>query len=241
MTLSGDEWRTALAGLQLQLPHHFADGCLLERALTHKSYAHEQQQLDNLHGNERLEFLGDAVLELVVSRILIDRYVDASEGRLSKMRAAIVNTRELAMLARVIDLGPLILMSRGEDQNGGRDKPSILANVYEAVVAAVYLDGGFDAAFALVEQQFDSVIERAGAHGFDRDYKSRLQEFAQKNYGSLPEYVIISAEGPDHFKQFAAKVSIDGVERETGAGSSKKAAEQQAARKTLQTLLDELP
>ena len=237
MTLTGNERRSALVDLQHLLAYQFSDPDLLERALTHKSYAHEQQ-LVNPHGNERLEFLGDAVLELVVSRIIINRYPDASEGRLSKMRAAIVNARELALVARAVNLGPLILMSRGEDQNGGRDKPSILANVYESVVAAVYLDGGFDASFALIERQFGTVIERAGARGFDRDYKSRLQEFVQKQFGMLPEYAIVRAEGPDHFKHFAAKVIIDGVDHETGEGSSKKAAEQQAARKTLQTLLD---
>ena len=227
-----------LTALQHNIGYHFNNRELLDQALTHKSFANEMQ-LENSCGNERLEFMGDAVLELVISHILMERFEESSEGRLSKMRAAIVNRDELARCARTFDIGRFIRLSRGENEDKGRIKKSILANVYEAIVAAVYYDGGYTAAFEMIERHFSSFIDSVSENGFSRDYKSRLQEYAQKRLDAVPTYVIVTEQGPDHIKIFESRVEIDGVCYETGRGSNKKSAEQEAARNTLQRLLKE--
>jgi ribonuclease III len=223
------------APLQEALGYVFKRPVLLADALTHKSYAHENQ-LENSFGNERLEFLGDAVLELAITHMLIMRYPDYSEGKLSKMRAAIVNSHELARLARTLGIGGYMNLSRGEIEQNGSEKQSILANAYEAVVAAVYCDGGFTKAFAMIERHFAVHIEEAGCMGFARDFKSRLQEYAQKHYSSVPLYTVVTEHGPDHSKQFVVRVSIEGTDFAQGCGSNKKEAEQHAAQQTLMML-----
>ena len=229
---------TSLAELQAALNYHFKDISLLREALTHKSFAHEQPCRSGL-GNERLEFLGDAVLELSITHILMECFPDYSEGTLTKLRAGIVNKEGVAAVARSLNLGRYILLGRGEEGSRGRVKNSILANTYEALIAAVYYDGGYERVFKLIENHFSKLIHEAEEKGVSRDYKTRLQEYSQSALGSVPEYVIVREEGPDHEKIFEVYVTINSVRYETGRGKNKKAAEQEAARRTLSKLTDE--
>ncbi len=222
----------ALEALQTRIGYHFNDISLLQLALLHKSYANEQQ-LDEHCGNERLEFLGDAVIELVISHILMEQAKDSSEGHLSKMRASIVNTDSLAKISRTYQLSNCLRLSRGEQENLGREKKSILANAYEALAAAVYFDGGFEAVFPMINEHFKTLIDEAARLGYSRDYKSRLQELVQKQFNATPIYEIISEQGPDHYKTFEARVIINEEPCGTGHGGNKKTAEQQAARQAL--------
>jgi ribonuclease III len=224
-----------LASLQERIGYLFRDSTLLHLALTHKSYANEQQ-LDDHCGNERLEFLGDAVIELIISHILMLAAPDSSEGRLSNMRASIVNTDALAGISRTYGLNTCLRLSRGELENRGCEKKSILANAYEALAAAVYFDGGYDAVFTMISRHFKPLIEEATMRGYNRDYKSRLQERVQKLFNATPEYEIISEQGPDHYKSFEAQVIINNQRCGTGRGGNKKTAEQQAARQALKFL-----
>lgn len=226
---------SSLAELQERISYRFRDLSLLQLALTHKSYANEQQLAQHL-GNERLEFLGDAVIELAVSHILMEHAEDSSEGRLSKMRASIVNTEALAEMSCRYGLDACLRLSRGEQENRGREKKSILANSYEALAAAVYCDGGYEAVFGMIRQHFTSLIEKAALQGYSSDYKSRLQERVQKDFNTTPVYEIISEQGPDHVKSFEAQVIINDRRYASGSGGNKKAAEQQAARRTLRML-----
>lgn len=226
----------AYASLQKRLGYQFKNISLLEKALTHKSYANEMK-ISNKFGNERFEFLGDAVLELIVRDILLRRFPDFSEGKLSNLRAAIVNEDSLSAIAKSLDIGRYILLSKGEQENKGYEKKSILSNVFEALIAAVYYDGGFSAAYELVQAHFASMIDDIAPKGFYRDYKSRLQEYCQKKFNAVPRYVIVTEEGPDHVKTYESQVFINGQPYGKGVGHSKKAAEQDAARNTLHELL----
>ncbi|GAA1898404.1 ribonuclease III [Streptomyces sodiiphilus] len=198
---------------------------LLVRALTHRSYAYENGGLPT---NERLEFLGDSVLGLVVTDTLYRRHPDLPEGQLAKLRAAVVNSRALAEVARELDLGAFVRLGRGEEGTGGRDKASILADTLEAVIGAVYLDQGLPAADELVHRLFDPVIERSSNLGAGLDWKTSLQELSAAQGLGVPEYVITET-GPDHEKTFTAAARVGGVTYGTGTGRSKKEAEQQAA------------
>ncbi len=198
---------------------------VLERALTHRSFAYENGGLPT---NERLEFLGDSVLGLVVTDALFRSHPDLPEGQLAKLRAAVVNMRALADVGRELDLGAFVRLGRGEEATGGRDKSSILADTVEAVIGAVYLDLGLEAASALVHRLVDPLIEVAAGLGAGLDWKTSLQErTAGLGYGS-PEYVV-REEGPDHEKTFMAEVVVAGQVHGTGTGRSKKEAEQEAA------------
>jgi len=225
----------ALEALQERIGYRFRDRALLQLALMHKSYANEQQ-LDEHCGNERLEFLGDAVIELVISHILMEQSQGSSEGHLSKMRASIVNTDSLAAISRTYELSCCLRLSRGEQENQGREKKSILANAYEALAAAVYFDGGFDAVFHMIQEHFKLLINEAASQGYSRDYKSRLQELVQKLFNATPVYEIISEQGPDHYKTFEARVIINDQPYGSGHGGNKKTAEQQAAQEALKIL-----
>ncbi len=198
---------------------------LLVRALTHRSYAYENGGLPT---NERLEFLGDSVLGLVVTDTLYRTHPDLPEGQLAKLRAAVVNSRALAGVSRGLDLGAFIRLGRGEEGTGGRDKASILADTLEAVIGAVYLDQGLDAASELVHRLFDPLIEESSNLGAGLDWKTSLQELTAAEGLGVPEYVV-SESGPDHEKTFTAAARVGGVEYGTGTGRSKKEAEQQAA------------
>jgi ribonuclease-3 len=197
----------------------------LDRALTHRSYAYENGGLPT---NERLEFLGDSVLGLVVTDTLFRIHPDLPEGQLAKLRAAVVNMRALADVARGLGLGAFIRLGRGEETTGGRDKSSILADTLEAVIGAVYLDSGLDAAAALVHRLFDPLVEEASGLGAGLDWKTSLQELTATLGLGVPDYHV-TEEGPDHEKTFTAVVRVAGLDRGGGTGRNKKEAEQGAA------------
>jgi ribonuclease-3 len=214
-----------LADLRANLGVADLDAELLERALTHRSYAYENGGLPT---NERLEFLGDSVLGVVVTETLFRTHPDLSEGRLAKLRAAVVNARALADVGRTLGLGDYVRLGRGEESTGGRDKASILSDTVEAVIGAVYIDGGFDVATAVVHRLFDPVIAAASKMGAGLDWKTSLQELAADASLGVPEYLIDEA-GPDHQKTFTARVRVGDQVYGSGSGRSKKEAEQQAA------------
>lgn len=223
------------------LGHRFIDRSLLLAALTHSSYAHEQMQANNHEGQaaervehyERLEFLGDAVLDLVVSDLIMRKYPRASEGMLSRIRAGMVNAERLAELARRLEAGSFLRLGKGEESTGGRDKPSILADAFEALVGAVYFDAGYEAAFEVIRNHLQPLIDRLPPLDLLDDYKTPLQEKVQAILKTTPRYRVISEEGPDHEKTFEVEVIIDGRSRGRGQGHSKKEAEQDAARNAL--------
>jgi len=198
---------------------------LLERALTHRSYAYENGGLPT---NERLEFLGDSVLGVVVTETLYLTHPDLSEGRLAKLRAAVVNARALAEVGREIGLGQHIKLGRGEQSTGGRNKASILSDTVEAVLGAVHLSGGFEVSSEVVHLLFDPLIDAASALGAGLDWKTSLQELSAEHGLGVPEYVI-EDEGPDHMKTFTAQVRVGDALYGNGVGRSKKEAEQAAA------------
>ena len=225
---SYDDLRAALGDPQL-------DPELLERALTHRSYAYENGGLPT---NERLEFLGDSVLGVVVTDTLYRAHPELSEGRLAKLRAAVVNARALAEVARTIGLGEHIKLGRGEETTGGRDKSSILSDTVEAVIGAVYLSGGFEAAGKVVHLLFDPLMEVAAGLGAGLDWKTSLQELSAEHALGVPEY-LIEDEGPDHEKTFTAKVRVGEKRYGHGTGRSKKEAEQQAAETAYRAIAEE--
>ncbi|HDI58905.1 MAG TPA: ribonuclease III [Desulfobacteraceae bacterium] len=217
-----------------RLGYRFKNPALLDEALRHSSFVNEQGALD-LRDNERLEFLGDAVLSLVIGSMLMARYPQSPEGQLSRMRAALVNEKELARLADGIGIGEHLKLGKGEDQDGGRGKPSILADAFEALVAAVFLDGGFGAARRVVQKHFAAPLEQVGTPEGERDPKSRLQELIQSTRHTVPRYRLLASTGPDHDKTFQVELRLDNLVT-LGTGKSKKAAEQDAARRALARL-----
>lgn len=216
--------------LQKELGYAFSDGDILLRALTHVSYAR-----GNAGGhNETLEFLGDAVLDLAVSDLLMRRFPDKTEGDLSKMRAALVNAAALAGKAARLDLGASLRMGKGEERSGGRKKTSILSGAFEALVGAIYWDGGYEAARRIIEKYFLQEIgeKKLGQH----DYKTRLQEISQMLFHEPPVYKLVGEMGPDHEKRFVTEIIVGGKMLGRGQGRSKKQAEQEAAGKALDGL-----
>ncbi|HXH77824.1 ribonuclease III [Nocardioides sp.] len=198
---------------------------LLERALTHRSYAYENGGLPT---NERLEFLGDSVLGVVVTETLYTTHPDLSEGRLAKLRAAVVNARALADVARGIDLGQHIKLGRGEETTGGREKASILSDTVEALIGAIHMSGGIEASSRVVHRLFDDMMVTAASMGAGLDWKTSLQELSATLGLGVPEYVI-EDDGPDHMKSFVARVRVGDTLYGHGTGGSKKQAEQGAA------------
>ena len=201
------------------------DPGLMTLALTHRSYAYENGGLPT---NERLEFLGDSVLGIVVTETLYAQYPDWPEGQLAKLRAAVVNAGALADVARSLDLGDYLYLGRGEETTGGRDKSSILADTMEAVFGAIFLDSGIDSARVVIHGLFDPLIERAAELGAGLDWKTSLQEVSAAAGLGVPEYHVTDV-GPDHAKEFSAHAVIAGQVLGEGAGRSKKVAEQRAA------------
>jgi len=219
-----------LAEFEERLGHAFGDRALLRTALTHRSsVVHAAEH------NETLEFLGDAVLGLVVSELLLRAWPEANEGQLSKRRAALVNASSLARKAEQLDIGPLIHLGRGEEKTGGRSKRSILAGTYEAVLGAVFLDAGFVTARTVVGRSFASDVAQAPVED-GGESKTRLQELTQRLFRSAPEYTLLGTSGPDHAKAFESHVTIGGRVLGKGRGGSKKLAEQAAAREALAAL-----
>lgn len=217
--------------LENALGHHFGDQRLFRLALTHRSVSADDPTRND---NERLEFLGDAVLQLVVTDLLFRAYPQLSEGQLAKVRAAVVSRPTLAALARSLGVGEHVELAPGEERSGGRGKDSILADAVEALIGAIYLDSGLEAARSVIESLWSDVIaERAKSPGV-KDYKTRLQEHLARD-GRKPTYRV-DGEGPDHDRTFTALVSVDGSDLGTGAGRSKKAAEQAAAEQALSRL-----
>jgi ribonuclease-3 len=227
-----------LADIQRRIAYQFSNAELLERALTHKSYANENRVP---YHNERMEFLGDAVLNLVVSEYLMKTCPDSTEGDLSKLRAAVVSEPALAAIAREMGLGSYILLGRGEEQTGGRDKGSLLANCLEALIASIYLDTGKESADAFVIRYFENIIKKTSASRGTLDHKTELQELCQERLKQLPEYKVVSESGPDHQKQFEVEVWIKGQVSGRGIGRSKKEAEQRAAKEAITRLTEDVP
>jgi ribonuclease-3 len=220
--------------LEERLGYRFRDGALCETALTHTSWVNEASDTARTD-NERLEFLGDAVLALVVSDLLMRRLPGRAEGELTRMRAALVSETGLSRAAAQIDLGAWIFLGRGEERTGGRTRPSILANALEAMMGAVYIDGGLPAAAAAAERLFDGALGDVERY-VRLDYKSRLQERAQALLQVAPVYSVVAAEGPDHDKRFHVALTLAGREVARAIGRSKKEAEQSAAAEALAAL-----
>lgn len=223
-----------LTELESRLSYTFKDKELLENALRHTSFVNEQQVAE-LVDNERLEFLGDTVLNVIISHLLMDRFPNLNEGSLSRTRSFLVNETRLAEVAQALGLGQHLRLGKGEILSGGRTKNSILADAYEAVVAAVYLDGGFECAFEMVSDHFADHVEEMAESPRNTDYKSRLQELVQATLKTAPDYQLVGESGPDHDKIFEVLLVVGHI-RAAGSGKSKKAAEQQAARRALKQL-----
>lgn len=222
-----------LAFLQKQISYTFQDISLLNKALTHKSYVNENSQ--SLKDNERFEFLGDSVLDLIVSGYIIKAFPDFAEGTLSKIRAAVVNESCLAELARQIDLGRYLLLGKGEASSGGREKNSLLANAYEALAGAVYFDSNLETALEIYLPVLDKEIAKYAETVRFRDYKSELQEYTQTHFNCIPSYNIVNERGPAHAKEFEVVVMVQESLRGRGNGKSKKEAEQAAAKSALES------
>ena len=232
---TGDAERNKIASLEKAIGYTFTDFSLIKKALTHKSFVNERQ-LSPLDQNERLEFLGDAVLELAMSTLLMKAHPSATEGDLSKLRAAIVNEEVLSERAREIGLGDYLFLGRGEEQCQGREKASLLADAFEAVLGAVYLDSGYRRVLNVIEKLFGIILRRATTEDIIRDYKTRLQEVSQGLFRVPPRYRIVSDAGPDHDKTFEVHLLINEEIYGRGTGKSKKQAEQIAAAEALERI-----
>ena len=230
-----DERLQDLKNLEEILGYKFENIALLDNALRHRSFVNENPG-DSLPDNERLEFLGDAVLGLCLSDMLIRKFPDYAEGQLSKLRAFVVNEQSLADIARRFEIGAHLLLGRGEEGSGGRTKASILSNAFEAVAAAVYLDCGFEKACRFLERIFQPLIDEGKKSFMYRDYKTALQEICQNLFKETPKYTLINETGPDHDKVFEISLRVGGILAATGKGKSKKEAEQQAAGRALEEL-----
>lgn len=228
--------KAILHSLEEKMGYTFSNPSFLLNALTHSSFAYEQS--NNRKDNETLEFLGDAVLDLVIGSILFKCFPEMKEGELTRLRAALVNESNLAFMADGIELGSYIFLGRGEDTTGGRKKASILASAYEALIGAIFLDNGYGEAHGFVERYFVPMIEQQKHAMLHADTKSRLQEKIQEKYHEAPTYRIDKEDGPDHDKEFTVSVLFRDKVLGTGRAGNKKVAEQQAATAALQDLSD---
>jgi ribonuclease-3 len=221
--------------LMERIGYAFVDYSVFQEALTHKSYSNEQGGSTVPH-NERLEFLGDAVLDMVISHKIFVAYPDLPEGELTRIRAEVVSEAGLAQVGRRLEIGSCLRLGRGELRTGGRDKDSLIANVLEALIGAVYCDGGFEAIQQVVLRLFKPFIERSFREKSGIDFKTRLQELMHTRFGSPPDYRLVHAEGPDHLRHYTIEVRHAGRSIGQGSGRSKKMAAQQAARQALAAL-----
>jgi ribonuclease-3 len=222
-----------LRALCERLRYSFGNLEVLRQALRHPSYTHENPKAGE--HNQRLEFLGDAVVGLVVAEALVRRFPDAREGQLTRWRAALVSERPLARAAKQIGLDTLVLLGKGEHSGGGRDRTSVLCDAFEAVTGAAFIDGGLDAARTLVEAVLGSALDTICADA-QFDYKSQLQEWVQARCGVSPSYEVTSMSGPDHDRRFEVSIAVAGKVVASGTGTNKKTAEQDAARQALEQL-----
>jgi ribonuclease III len=220
-------------GIEYRAGYRFRNRAILAEALTHRSYVNESPA--GTADNERLEFLGDAVLGFVVSSLLMERYPRLREGELSRLRASLVGEVALSRISVEVGLGDALILGKGEEKTGGRSRPSILAGVFEAVVAALYLDGGIDVAARFIRQIFEPLVEETGSR-LSRDRKTELQELVQATTGTVPRYAVTDVTGPEHEPQYTVSVSVDGELVASGVGRNRKAAEQEAAKDALERL-----
>ncbi len=209
-------------GLEKRLGYAFENKQLIVEALTHKSYKKP-------YNNERLEFLGDAVLDLIVGEYLYDKFPDKDEGILSKIRASLVNEEGFTRLANKIDLGSYIFLSPAEENNNGRNKPSLLSNAFEAVIGAIYLESGLQSCQQIVIRLMEETYPKIDLDTLSKDYKTALQELTQATHGVTPTYTVLGSSGPDHNKEFEIGIELDGETIARAFGKSKKAAQQKAA------------
>ncbi len=223
-----------IKGLEQALQYRIRNADLFVQALVHRSYL----QQTNQHGesNERLEFLGDSILNLIVGEYLYRHFPSADEGELTKVRSRLVNRKALVAYSKSVNLSKFILMSHSAQQSMGKGSDTIVADTYEAIIAAVYLDGGFDAAKKFVERQLVEALQNRTVITSDENYKSMLLEFAQAHGLGVPRYTIVKEEGPDHDRTFTVEVSLNGKKSGTGTGKNKKEAEQLAASRALERL-----
>ena len=227
--------RKELRQLQRKMNVRFRQLVLLDQALSHSSFVNELPDQRFLH-NEKLEFLGDAVLELVVSHELFDNYPSYFEGELTKLRAAVVRRSTLAKVAKKIGIGPYIRLGKGEELGGGRKRNSLLADAIEAVIGALFLDSGLNTARTFIVEHFSDEIERLDHDRHKMDYKSILQEITQSRFQNLPKYTVLNESGPPHDRRYKVLLSIGGEPFGTGIGRNKKEAQQNAARIALRKL-----
>jgi len=227
--------RDEFEALQQTIGYRFRDRGLLEHAMTHTSRANEDVS-GGVRDNESLEFLGDAVLGFLIADLLFNEFPEHDEGQKSKIKAAVVSTATLGRLAERLSLGDHLLLGRGEEKTGGRQKQALLADSYEALIAAIYLDGGIEHARAFVVREFAALVDEARVGAAGQDYKSALQELVQSRNEPLPEYRLIGTVGPDHRKLFQVEVVVNGGPVADATGTSKKEAEQEAARLALERL-----
>lgn len=223
------EIRDCEEALQARIGYHFSNPALLRESLTHKSFSNEQHPGESVPHNERLEFLGDAVLDLVVSHGIFRNFPALPEGELTRIRAEVVSEKGLAAIARELSLGSCLLLGRGEERSGGREKESLVADGLEALLGAVFCDSGFDRVCSVIEALFGSAVALSASRKAGIDHKTRLQELLQARHGHPPVYVLTRTEGPDHQRLYTVEVRLDNRTIGMGQGRNKKGAEQAAA------------
>ena len=230
-----EERLSSLKEFEERLGHRFTEIKWLDQALTHKSFVYETNHPEKV-ANEVLEFLGDSVLNLAVSHLLLKKFPDAQEGALSMMRSQLVKRSSLASLSKELQLEGYLLLGKSQQLNGGLNKSSILANAYEALIGAIFMDSGFNRALEIIQQHFEPYLQaRTPSILFD-DFKSLLQIYSQQSHGVSPQYRVVNESGPDHDKSFHASVIINGEVKGSGLGKSKKEAEQAAAKNALEEI-----
>ena len=230
-----EERLSSLKEFEERLGHRFTEIKWLDQALTHKSFVYETNHPEKV-ANEVLEFLGDSVLNLAVSHLLLKKFPDAQEGALSMMRSQLVKRSSLASLSKELQLEGYLLLGKSQQLNGGLNKSSILANAYEALIGAIFMDSGFNRALEIIQQHFEPYLQaRTPSILFD-DFKSLLQVYSQQSHGVSPQYRVVNESGPDHDKSFHASVIINGEVKGSGLGKSKKEAEQAAAKNALEEI-----
>jgi ribonuclease III len=228
----------ALSALQNKISYQFHDLDLLNEALTHRSYAHERTG-GTSRDNERLEFLGDSVLNVIISHLIMERFPHCHEGALTRLRASLVNKKSLARISKNHGINQRLLLGKGESLRGGREKSSVISDAYEALIGAIYLDGGFEKAFGVVERQFSPFLDEGLIN--DGDFKTKVQQVCQSRFGRLPRYRLSEVKGPEHDKTFGAEIFIDHRSYGYGVGKNKKEAQQNAAREALKKISGEQP
>ncbi len=228
-------WKNTIEDLQKRINYHFQDQRLLMEALTHSSFANEWKH-KRIANNERLEFLGDSVLSLIISQFIFKSYQKLPEGELTKVRANVVCEASLAQKARSLYLGDHLLLGKGEESSGGRSRESILADAMEALIAAIYIDSSYEEANRFVLNHFKDIIDMAARGNLMKDYKTQLQELIQSSGNGRMEYVVVREEGPDHSKIFFIEVKADDRALGHGTGKNKKEAEQNAAKAAIEQL-----